>query len=74
MKLNSQQEQFIKNNKEILSELFLARKEELKDMMVEENDEKERSKIRELILEFQRWLIDIGIASGETKMKRDNFI
>lgn len=74
MILTKNEQEFIKQYKDILNGIFQKRIEELKDDMILEADEKERNKIRELIIEFKRWLADIGIITNEKVAKKDTGI
>jgi hypothetical protein len=74
MAFNKKHIEFIKRNRDILSEIFRERIEVLKEDMVMEKDEAERNKIRELIIEFKRWLIDIKIFSEEKELPKDTGI
>ena len=74
-KLTSAEQQFVKQNREILTGIFTKRIDELKDKMILEEDEKARGRMRELALELKYWLIDIKILTREKKVaKKDNFI
>lgn len=74
MKLSNSESEFIKRNKEILSGIFRERIEDLKEEMVLENKLEEREKIRELILEFKRWLASIKIWTGDQENIKDTGI
>ena len=71
MKLTDNEKAFIKDHREVLSALFQKRVEDLKEEMLQEDDEKERNKIRELVLEFKRWLRDVKITTEEKEIKKD---
>jgi hypothetical protein len=74
MQPTKQEQEFIKANKQILLDIFSKRIEELKEEMVLEKDPDERDKIRELIMEFKRWLVDIKILTADKKIKQDTGI
>jgi len=74
MKLTNSEEDFLKAHKETLSKIFRARIEELKEDMVLEEKPEEREKIRELVIEFKRWITDIGIITNEKEPIKDTGI
>lgn len=73
MILSKDEQVFIKGNRKILNDIFSKRIDELKENMILEEDEKKRDKIRNLIIEFKYWLMDIRIFSDEKEVKKDNF-
>lgn len=72
MKLNKQETDFIKVNKEILAQIFQKRIEELKEEMI--IDTKNRDRIADLVVELKYWLQDIHILTKPRKKKTDNFV
>ncbi len=74
MQPTGEEKQFLKDYKDVLSGIFKKRIEELKEEMVLEPNEVERNKIRELIIEFKRWLADIKIITGDKEIKKDTGI
>ena len=71
---DKKEKSFIKANREILASLFNKRIEELKNKMVDEEDEIIRNRQRELAKELRFWLQDISIFKKEKKAKRDDFV
>ena len=74
MILTTQEQDFVKQYKDILKGIFQKRIDELKEDMILEEKTEERNKIRELAIEFKRWLIDIGIIVNEKVVKKDTGI
>ena len=75
IKLTKNEQEFVKQNREVLTGIFTKRIDELKDKMILEEDEKTRGRMRELALELNFWLIDIKLLTKEKKVaKKDNFI
>ena len=74
MELLKSEQEFIKQYRDILSGIFKKRVEELKEDMILEVKEEEREKIRELVIEFKRWLTDIGIIVNDKEVKKDSGI
>lgn len=73
--INPKFKDFVKDNHEILSEMFLERYNYLKDVAVLSPDEVLRNRAREGALEFKCWLIDIGLIKKPRKnSKKENFI
>lgn len=66
--------QFIKENQEVLTEIFQDRVNELKDAMIVEENEEKRNRMRELALELKYWLVDIKVLKKDKKVKKENFI
>jgi len=73
MKLTSEQDTFLKENKEMLFNIFNTRIDELKENMVLA-DEPTRNQIANMIVEFRYWLRDIKITKPDKKIKKDNGI
>ena len=71
MELLKSEQEFIKQHRDILSGIFKKRVEELKEDMILEVKEEEREKIRELVIEFKRWILDVGIIVNEKVVKKD---
>ena len=75
IKLTKNEQEFVKQNREVLTGIFTKRIDELKDKMILEEDEKARGRMRELALELKYWLIDIKLLTKEKKVgKKDNYI
>ena len=63
---------FINQYKEIFTELFRKKIEELKDKMVEDADK--RDTMADTIIALQDWQREIGILKKKKEIEKDNFI
>lgn len=74
MILNDKQKNFIIKNREALQSLFLSRIEEMKEEMVNEDNEEKTKAVKLLIREFKIWLKDIDMIANPPTPKKQNLI